>query len=266
MYVGIYVCIYVFMYVCMYVCMYICMYVRTYIRIHIYVSSLIYLIFRSVFSDYGTVLFISSLEHTPDGRSLITTMGERRFQVLERTSIDGYAVAKIQFIADQLVEGEEQISESMNINYTMNINDLFVLVSLRSLQESVFQHSMSWLNALPFFSRVSYIPWSFFFLHIPLCLVITSCTLVCRHPLSCQPLILPCCLPQLLIMQNSCSPPPPIEPVPENCPDGPAWVWWFLSCVPISSQRKMRFLCCTSLRERLIMLRESLPVPEPNIT
>ena len=258
MWVCMYVCMYICMYLCMYVCIFVCMYVHIYVFISMYPLLSIY---RSVFSDYGTVLFISSLEHTPDGRSLITTMGERRFQVLERSSIDGYAVAKIQFIADQLVEGEEQISESMNINYTMNINNLFVLVSLRSLQESVFQHSMTWLNALPFFSRVSYIPWSFFFLHIPLCSVIPSCSLV-----SCHHLIFPCCLPQLLIMQNSCSPPPPIEPVPENCPDGPAWVWWFLSCVPISSQRKMRFLCCTSLRERLIMLRESLPVPEPNIT
>ena len=57
----------------------------------------------------GTVLFISSLEYTPDGRSLVTTLGERRFRVLDRSSLDGYAVAKIQFLSDELVQGEENI-------------------------------------------------------------------------------------------------------------------------------------------------------------
>lgn len=56
---------------------------------------------RSSFVDYGTVLFISSLEYTPDGRSLITTVGERRFQVLERNTRDGYAVARIRFLSDE---------------------------------------------------------------------------------------------------------------------------------------------------------------------
>ena len=52
--------------------------------------------------DYGTILFISSLEYTPDGRSLVTTVGERRFQVLERKTRDGYAVARIKFLSDEI--------------------------------------------------------------------------------------------------------------------------------------------------------------------
>lgn len=64
---------------------------------------------RSDYSDYGTILFISSLEHTPDGRSLVTTIGEKRFQVLERKSTDGYGVARIRFITDEPVHGEEAI-------------------------------------------------------------------------------------------------------------------------------------------------------------
>ena len=66
-------------------------------------------LFNSSYSDVGTVLFISSLEYTPDGRSLVTTVGERRFQVLERHSFDGYAVARIQFISDITVEDEKEI-------------------------------------------------------------------------------------------------------------------------------------------------------------
>lgn len=64
---------------------------------------------RSDYSDYGTIVFISSLEHTPDGRSLVTTVGEKRFKVLERGSTDGYTVAKIRFITDEPVHGDEAI-------------------------------------------------------------------------------------------------------------------------------------------------------------
>lgn len=64
-----------------------------------------------------------------------------------------------------------------------------------------------------------------------------------------------------MVMQNVCSPPPPIEPCPESCPDGPAWVWWFVNAVPTSPQNKIKFLQLTSLRERLLLLRELLPVP-----
>ena len=64
------------------------------------------LVINSGFVDYGTVLFISSLEYTPDGRSLINTLGERRFQVIERGTRDGYAVARIRFITDDPIDGK----------------------------------------------------------------------------------------------------------------------------------------------------------------
>ena len=112
---------------------------------------------RSDYSDYGSVLFISSLEHTPDGRSLVTTVGEKRFQVLERTSMDGYAVARIRFITDEPVQGDEAIGMVLIfIMLIYNYYIIFIVASLRSLQDEVYDHSRRWLQALPFFSRVSY--------------------------------------------------------------------------------------------------------------
>ena len=64
------------------------------------------------YAHIGTILFISSLEYTPDGRSLVTTIGERRFKVLEHGTADGYNTAKINFISDEPVQGETEIGES----------------------------------------------------------------------------------------------------------------------------------------------------------
>ena len=63
------------------------------------------------FSDYGTVLFINSVEYTPDGRSLITTTGERRFKVTGRSLRDGYNCAKINFLYDEQVTNAVEIGE-----------------------------------------------------------------------------------------------------------------------------------------------------------
>ena len=126
-----------------------------------------------------------------------------------------------------------------------------LIASLRTLQEEVYRHANCWLDALPTFARVSVKAKKFW--------LVVSLS-VPSPPL---PLFLPLPLGslQLLITQNVCSPPPPIEPTPENCPNGPSWLWWFVSAVPTTTERKMEFLRSTSLRERLVMLRDILPLP-----
>ena len=57
------------------------------------------------------MLYINTVEHTPDGRSLITTTGEKRFRVVERGGCDGYNTSKIQFIVDEPVTDLEEIGE-----------------------------------------------------------------------------------------------------------------------------------------------------------
>ena len=65
------------------------------------------------FSNYGTVLFINSVEYTPDGRSLITTTGEKRFKVTGRNMRDGYNCATIQFLYDEPVTDTMEIGKEM---------------------------------------------------------------------------------------------------------------------------------------------------------
>ena len=59
------------------------------------------------FSDYGTMLEIRDIQYFPDGRSVVDTMGGRRFKVLERGTKDGYATAKVEFVHDVIPNGQE---------------------------------------------------------------------------------------------------------------------------------------------------------------
>ena len=65
----------------------------------------------------------------------------------------------------------------------------------------------------------------------------------------------------MMIIQNACIPPPAVDPTPESCSNGPQWIWWFANIVPASHQTKLTFLSSTCLRERLILLKEILPLP-----
>ena len=51
------------------------------------------------------------MEYTPDGRSLITTTGERRFKVVARSIKDGYNCAKIRFVYDEPVTDTMEIGK-----------------------------------------------------------------------------------------------------------------------------------------------------------
>lgn len=47
-------------------------------------------------SEYGTMLEIQSVQMLPDGRSMVETCGSYRFRLLEKGSLDGYTVGRIQ--------------------------------------------------------------------------------------------------------------------------------------------------------------------------
>lgn len=59
------------------------------------------------FAKYGTMLEIRDIQFFPDGRSIVDTMGGRRFKVLERNILDGYNVAKVEFLEDEKVADNE---------------------------------------------------------------------------------------------------------------------------------------------------------------
>ena len=68
------------------------------------VTSSIFIFYHIRACNYGTVLYIESVQYTADGRSVIKTRGERRFEVQSFSMNDGLHMAKIEFIADKLVE------------------------------------------------------------------------------------------------------------------------------------------------------------------
>ncbi|KAI0375682.1 hypothetical protein BV20DRAFT_959699 [Pilatotrama ljubarskyi] len=51
-------------------------------------------------NDYGTMLAIRNVQMLPDGRSLVETWGTWRFRIMERGTLDGYMVARIERIED----------------------------------------------------------------------------------------------------------------------------------------------------------------------
>ncbi|XP_069131502.1 LON peptidase N-terminal domain and RING finger protein 3-like [Argopecten irradians] len=60
------------------------------------------------FSEYGCMLEIRDVQFFADGRSLVDTIGGKRFKVTSRGHRDGYNTAKVEFLTDQTVSDEEQ--------------------------------------------------------------------------------------------------------------------------------------------------------------
>ncbi|XP_029949850.1 LON peptidase N-terminal domain and RING finger protein 1 [Salarias fasciatus] len=60
------------------------------------------------FADYGCMLIIRSVHFLPDGRSVVDTIGGKRFRVLSRGMKDGYSTADIEHLEDTRVEDREE--------------------------------------------------------------------------------------------------------------------------------------------------------------
>ena len=74
------------------------------------------------FAKYGTMLEIRDIQFFPDGRSIVDTMGGRRFKVLERNILDGYNVAKVEFLEDEKVADNELHGKHSLIGIEPNSN------------------------------------------------------------------------------------------------------------------------------------------------
>ncbi|XP_023265504.1 LON peptidase N-terminal domain and RING finger protein 2 [Seriola lalandi dorsalis] len=81
------------------------------------------------FADYGCMLQVRDVKFFPDGRSVVDTIGVSRFKVLSHGQRDGYNTAKIEYLEDKKVEGEE-------------------LVELLKLHDSVYDQANSWFTSL----------------------------------------------------------------------------------------------------------------------
>ncbi|KAG9105214.1 hypothetical protein FRC07_009490, partial [Ceratobasidium sp. 392] len=69
-------------------------------------------------NDYGTMLQIKSVQMLSDGRSMVETFGTFRFRILERGTLDGYLVGRIERIDDYPPEVEAEIERNAMANPT----------------------------------------------------------------------------------------------------------------------------------------------------
>ncbi|XP_077778389.1 LON peptidase N-terminal domain and RING finger protein 3 isoform X3 [Podarcis muralis] len=81
------------------------------------------------FADYGCMLEIKNVQFFADGRSVVDSIGKRRFKVLKHGQRDGYNTADIEYIEDQKVQGAES-------------------AELKLLHESVYDEAYKWFDAL----------------------------------------------------------------------------------------------------------------------
>lgn len=79
------------------------------------------------FSEYGTMLEVRDVEFFADGRSVVDTVGGRRFKVLSRGMLDGYATANVEFLVDDEVAPER-------------------VPALTQLHDTVRQAAQDWIN------------------------------------------------------------------------------------------------------------------------
>ncbi|KAI0776075.1 hypothetical protein BD413DRAFT_526275 [Trametes elegans] len=66
-------------------------------------------------NDYGTMLAIRNVQMLPDGRSIVETWGTWRFRIMERGTLDGYMVARVERIEDyqEELDGSATASEDV---------------------------------------------------------------------------------------------------------------------------------------------------------
>ncbi|NXF87289.1 LONF1 protein, partial [Eubucco bourcierii] len=82
------------------------------------------------FADYGCMLQIRNVHFLPDGRSVVDTVGGKRFRVLQRGMKDGYCTADIEYLEDVKVADEEELKK------------------LRELHNLVYSQACSWFQNL----------------------------------------------------------------------------------------------------------------------
>lgn len=85
------------------------------------------------YTEYGCMLEIQTYQFTRDGRSIVTTVGGRRFRVLKSGTKDGYNVAKVEWVKDVRVEDEhEKSGTSISIRFQqyfrLYLNTFFFLI------------------------------------------------------------------------------------------------------------------------------------------
>ncbi|KAM4732813.1 LON peptidase N-terminal domain and RING finger protein 3-like [Anableps anableps] len=81
------------------------------------------------FAGYGCLLEIRDVKFFSDGRSVVDTIGRRRFKIIQHRERDGYNTADIEYLEDVKVEGTAERE-------------------LQSLHDAVYDQALVWVNSL----------------------------------------------------------------------------------------------------------------------
>lgn len=81
------------------------------------------------FAEYGCILEIRNVQFFSDGRSVVDSIGKRRFKVLHQGQRDGYNTADIEYIEDLKVQGDD-------------------CAELVGLHNCVYEQAISWFHSL----------------------------------------------------------------------------------------------------------------------
>lgn len=84
---------------------------------------------RKGFADYGCLLEIRDVKFFSDGRSVVETVGRRRFRVVQHKERDGYNTGDLEYLEDVKVEGAAE-------------------EELQRLHDSVYELGLVWVNSL----------------------------------------------------------------------------------------------------------------------
>lgn len=82
------------------------------------------------YAEYGCLLKIRTSQFTMDGRAIVDTVGARRFKVIDDKMKDGYHVATVEWIKDEIVEDEGEKAQ------------------LKLLHDEVYRLGHIWVNSL----------------------------------------------------------------------------------------------------------------------
>jgi Lon protease-like protein len=79
------------------------------------------------YSDYGCMLEIRDVQFFPDGRSVVDTVGGKRFKIVSRGQLDGYFTAKVEYLTEiePATEQEKQEVETLSGEVYSEARDWF---------------------------------------------------------------------------------------------------------------------------------------------
>lgn len=84
---------------------------------------------KNGYADFGTMLEIRDIEYIQDGRSIVNTVGSRRFKIVSKGGRDGYNTAAVEFLQDDKIPSDH-------------------LVEVQSLHDTVHQRASCWFKSV----------------------------------------------------------------------------------------------------------------------